>query len=42
MIGVASGMIWVIRKNPFSGVKVKARTEGPGLSKEGSVSNLTV
>ena len=42
MQDVVLGMIWVIIKNPFSGFKVKERPEGPGLGKEGSVSNLTV
>ena len=42
MQGVALGMLWVKKNNPFSGVKVEACTRGPGLSRKGSVRNLNM
>ena len=42
MQGVALGMLWVMKNNPFSGFKVEARTKGLSLRREGSVSTLTV
>ena len=36
--GVALGMLWVMKKNPFCGVKVKVCTKSPGLRRDELVS----